>query len=51
MIFEKAGMVELNDKFLSKEEKYTYKVKMLRKDKNFVVPAEDNELKKFWVLG
>lgn len=43
-------MIDFPDEFLSKDEKFMYKVKMLRKDKNFVVPAEDNELKNFGFL-
>jgi len=50
MILVRSGLVPLEDKWLSKDEKYPWKVKMLRADKNFVVPAEDKELRDFGFL-
>lgn len=50
MILAKSGLFEMSENFLSNEEKFIYKVKMLRRDKNFVVPAEDDDLKNFGFL-
>lgn len=50
MILARAGLIEIEQKWLVNEEKYPWKIKMLRADKNFVVPAEDQELKKFGFL-
>jgi len=47
MILAKSGLIPFENKYLQDDEKYPYKVKMLRADKNFVVPAEDKELSKF----
>jgi len=50
MILARSGMITLDEKWMSKEEQYPYKVKMMRTDKNFVVPAEDKELSEFGFL-
>jgi trehalose synthase len=50
MIFARSGMVKLDTKWMTDEEAYPYKVKMLRPDKNFVVPSEDKELSQYGFL-
>jgi len=50
MILVRSGLVSLNDKWMSDEEKFPWRVKMLRGDKNFVVPSEDKELTNFGFL-
>jgi trehalose synthase len=50
MILVRSGMVALDEKWIAKDEQYPWKVKMLRADKNFVVPAEDKDLKEFGFL-
>jgi trehalose synthase len=40
----------MDEKWMSYEEKYPWHVKMLRGDKNFVVPADDKELSSFGFL-
>jgi trehalose synthase len=50
MIMAKSGMITLDEKWLADDERYPYKVKMLRADKNFVVPNEDKELSQFGFL-
>jgi trehalose synthase len=49
-ILAKSGLVSMPKMFLSDDEKYPYKVKMLRSDKNFVVPSEDEKLRNFGFL-
>jgi len=50
MILVRSGLVPLDSQYITEEEKYPWKVKMLRGDKNFVVPADDKELSKFGFL-
>jgi len=50
LILGKAGLFGLNEKYLAEDEKYPYKIKMLKSDKEFVVPAEDSTLKEFGFL-
>jgi trehalose synthase len=50
LILGKAGLFGLNEKYLDEDEKYPYKIKMLRSDKNFVVPADDATLSEFGFL-
>jgi len=49
-ILAKAGLFPCDSKYLSDDEKYPYKIKMLRSDKNFVVPAEDETLSQYGFL-
>jgi trehalose synthase len=49
-ILGKAGLFRLNENYLDEDEKYPYKIKMLRSDKNFVVPADDSTLCDFGFL-
>jgi len=50
MIMVRSGLVSLDKTWITDEEKYPYKVKMLRTDKSFVVPADDKELSQFGFL-
>jgi len=50
VILGKAGLFGLNENFLEEDEKYPYKIKMLRSDKNFVVPTDDAKLSDFGFL-
>jgi trehalose synthase len=50
MILARSGVIKMEKKWLEDDEKYPYKVKMLRADKNFVVPAEDKELVNYGFL-
>lgn len=49
-VLGKAGLFTLNEKYLDEDEKYPYKIKMLRSDNNFVVPADDPDLSQFGFL-
>jgi trehalose synthase len=46
----KAGLVHEDKKWITEEEKYPWKIKMLRQDKSFVVPADDEELRNYGFL-
>jgi trehalose synthase len=50
MVLARSGMIDLDEKWMSEKEKYPWKVKMLRSDKEFVVPATDKELKNYGFL-